>query len=450
MKFKYEPAMILYSVNVAVGVLLAFHVINLTADQSGAVLTIATAITTGITAAITRPVVVPTLVAAASTAAVAVGAFGLHISDKQLSASTAALTLILGLLLRQQVTPQPPQYNAGHHRRGAAPVEHPDGQHARRPEGAVRAGRVPVTTPVLPKLGLRRTDPERLRNTIRLTLTGAVPPHPLVADNLSKVLAWNGATNYQYGTCGPCSVANSVIATWQYLKGEAISVSDAAIFDLYRRSGNPDFDPDTGQGDNGVDMTVMLSALVKGGITITRADGTTEVVKPLCFAAAPTAIDDLRAVTAIFGGVDVAVTLQTAQQAQTDAGLWDYSRSPEWGGHAIWGGLYTSKTGAGQSDETIITWEQLCGTTDLFVAHQLDEAYVIVWQPLWDTPVFEAGVDQAALAADYTALTGKTIPVPVPPTPVPPPVPPGPAPGITVDSADRALGSAEIARVGVG
>src|SRR6185437_11110951 len=258
------------------------------------------------------------------------------------------------------------------------------------------------TIPRVPKTGLRRTDPARLRNTVRLELTGQVPPHPPTADHLNQVREWNGDTNNDFGTCGPCAVANSVILTWLYLLGEVITVSDSAIFDLYRRSGNPTFDPNARPGpdgsvpgDNGVDMTVMLAELVRNGIDITHASGTTERVRPLAFASAPAVIDGVRAITSIldmtvmlaelvrngidithasgttervrplafasapavidgvraitsiFGGALLAVTLQTAQQTQTATGVWDYALSPEWGGHAVEGGAYQSLAGAG-------------------------------------------------------------------------------------------------------
>ncbi len=280
-----------------------------------------------------------------------------------------------------------------------------------------------MTAPTYPGryLGLRRTDPERLRHTIRLPLTGATPGHPLVADHLARVPAWNGATNFHFGTCGPVSVVNSAIQTWKYLLGEDIAASDQAIYDLYTRSGNPDFDPATGADDFGVDMTVMLSALVKGGIMVQRASGQTEIVKPLCFAATPTAIDDVRAVTSIFGGALLAVTLQQAQQAQTGAGLWDYSLSPQWGGHAVLGGSYSSDMAAHHADEKVVTWMRPVGTTDDFMAHQLDEAYVVVWEPLWDHPAFQDGVDRAQLAADFAAETGRPFPFPAP-LPLPDPM----------------------------
>jgi hypothetical protein len=322
-----------------------------------------------------------------------------------------------------------------------------------------------MTTPTVPgrQLGRNPTDPARLARTVRLRLTGAVPAHPLVADHLSAVLNWMLGGNNRFGTCGPTYVANYCVLLWKYLLGEDITVTDDAVFDLYRRSGNPDFDPNgtpdaSGNvpGDNGVDMTVMLSALVKGGIDITHADGTVENVKPLCFAAAPTDVDSVRAVTSIFGAAGLAVDLAVAQQGQTDAGVWDYvAGSGDWGGHAIPGGSYTSDAAARHTDETVVTWQMKVGTTDTFISHQLSEAYAVVFQPLWDHPAFQAGVDQAALAADYTAATGKPFPVPVPgpPSPGPTPAPPGPtptptpppspAPGdIHVDSADQALAAA--------
>lgn len=264
-------------------------------------------------------------------------------------------------------------------------------------------------------LGLRRRD--QGRPVVRLPLTGVIPPHPTSADYLSGVPSWNGDTNNQFGTCGPCSVANSAILTWRHLAGLIISVSDAAIFDLYRRSGNPGFDPVTDDNDNGVDMTVMLAELVKNGVDITHSDGTVERVKPLCFAeVSPGNVDAIRAATSICGSVLLAWDLDTAQQSQT---VWDYvPGSSPWGGHATCGGAYTG-AGGHSADERLVSWMQVYGTTDAFVSHQLAGAFIVVWPALWNHPAFQAGVDQAALASDYTSLTGRSIPAPVPPAPAP-------------------------------
>jgi hypothetical protein len=300
------------------------------------------------------------------------------------------------------------------------------------------------TPPRVPKLGRRPTDPHRLARTIRLPLTGAVPAHPLVTDHLSLVPAWNGTTNFSYGTCGPVFVANSVIVSRKYLLGETVTVTDDDIFDLYRRSGNPDFDPATGAGDRGVDMTVMLAELVRGGLWITRTGGARELVKPLCFAMHDTGIETVHAVTSIFGFDGFGLDLDVAQQAQTDTGVWDYiPGSGSWGGHAVMAGAYTSDPAAHHVDESLISWLERIGTTDAFLGHQLAEAYVVVWPELWSHPAFQAGVDQAALAKAFTDCTRRPFPIPVPPAPPPPPPPP-PPPAPVADAIDRAFWTPQV------
>lgn len=276
------------------------------------------------------------------------------------------------------------------------------------------------------KLGRRPSDPTRLRRMIRLKLTGILPPIPVTADHLSAVRQWMLGANDQFGTCGPTSVANFLVMVYKVLTDEDITVTDNDVFDLYRRSGNPNFDPNTGADDNGVDMTVMFDALLKGGIWITHANGSRELVKPLCYAGVDTDIVTQRQVTAIFGGPIWGATLQTAQQTQV---VWDYKSSSLWGGHAIPGGSFTSQSGAGQVDESVVSWRQIFGTTDAFVTHQLDESYVPVFPVMWNHPNFIAGVDQAALASAYETVTGRPFPVPVPQPPPPPDPPPAPSPG---------------------
>lgn len=257
-------------------------------------------------------------------------------------------------------------------------------------------------------------------------LTGVVPAHPLTADHFGKVAAWEMGGNDQFGTCGPTSVANLRRLIVGYLAAGAPAVVPtlADVFDLYRRSGNPRFDPslpagDPIQDDKGVDMQTMLEALVAGGIG---------GVKPLAFAAVDHAsLDELRAAIDLFGGLLYGVTLEMAQRTQTDAGLWNYLASPEWGGHAILAGRYTSR--ARGEDVAVVTWTQVVGTTDAFEAHQLQEAWVVIWPELLASASFQAGVDLGVLAADYKALTGKDFPAVVPPGPAPAPAPtPGPSP----------------------
>jgi hypothetical protein len=278
-------------------------------------------------------------------------------------------------------------------------------------------------------------------------LTGALPARPPRADHLALVDDWGLYGNDRYGDCGPVSVANYVKLVTRYLTGTEISVSEYDVWDLYRRSGNPTFDPSFpgGAGDQGVDMQTMLEALAAGGIAGAH--------RPVAFAKVnhndPA---EVQTAIAIFGGVLLGVVLQEAQQAQTDQRLWDYQPSDEWGGHAVLAGRYGSVAenlplgpggmvprGLAVSTRTgVVTWAEVVDATDSFLDHQLQEAWVVILPEHLSDRTFLQGVDLATLASDYQALTGRQFPAPIP-TPAPGPVPPGP-PG--VDPADVALANA--------
>jgi hypothetical protein len=278
------------------------------------------------------------------------------------------------------------------------------------------------------RLGRRPHDPSV--ETLRLAnyLTGVVPAHPAAADHFSRVTDWGMFENDRFGVCGPTSVANMVKMVTKYLGGNEVTVTQDDVFALYRLC-NPDFDPVTGAGDNGVDMKQMLSFLVKNGIGGRKA---------LAFAAVDTSnLDEVRAAISLFGGVLLGVDLEVAQQNQTNAGLWDYSPSSEWGGHAILAGFYTSDSSPGREDIAVVTWAEVVGTTDVFAVHQLQEAYVVVWREHLGAVEFQQGVNLSALAADYEALTQRPFPVQPGPQPVPDPTP-VPAPPV-VDPADGVL-----------
>lgn len=268
-------------------------------------------------------------------------------------------------------------------------------------------------------------------------LTGQIPAHPLAANYLSQVHPWMLGANDRFGTCGPTYCANTCVLVFKALLGQSITVTDTAVFDLYRRSGNPDFDPATGAGDRGVDMQTMLEAWHAGGLEVTHADGTTEVVKPVAFAKVDLSnIDEVRAAVAIFGSTGWGVNLENAQKTQTDAGgPWDYRRSGVWGGHAVLAGAYTSNAARGAPDISVVTWAEVMGTTDAFAGAQLEEAWVVILPAHLDHLGFLQGVDLTALADAYQKLTGRPLPLPAPtPPPGPPPAPqPGPAPQPPVD-----------------
>lgn len=256
------------------------------------------------------------------------------------------------------------------------------------------------------KLG-RRSPKNAPALRLATILTGVVPAHPAVADHLGQVVDWQMLGNDRYGDCGPVSVANSRAVVTRYLTGVERYPTLADVLDLYRRSGNPDFDPVTGAGDNGVDMQTMCEAVAAGGIA-----GVTAVA----FAKVDvTSLDEVRAAISIFGYLLLGADLQVSQQRQTADRLWDYAPSGTWGGHAVLAGRYTSATAG--PDVGVVTWAEVVDTTDRFWTHQVEEAWVVVWPEHLGTAAFQEGVDLTAFANAYRSLTGRVLPLPAPTPP---------------------------------
>jgi hypothetical protein len=247
---------------------------------------------------------------------------------------------------------------------------------------------------------------------------------PLNVDYFNRIDSWLLGQNDKFGTCGPTSVANNALLVSTWLADEPVRFTDEEIIDLYKRSGNPDFDPATGRGDNGVDMTVMLAELVKNGIGFADRN-----VKPLAFGALPgTDTERIWSAAALFGGVLWGADLDVAQDTQLESGKpWDYVRgSSEWGGHAILAaGRYSDVTGTTADRTALITWAEEVDSTDAFISKQVPERYVVIWPWHLSSREFIESVDLTGLAAEYKQLTGRDFPpLPEPaPTPTPDPTP---------------------------
>ena len=270
------------------------------------------------------------------------------------------------------------------------------------------------------QLGRLPHDPNRPVLHLSRYLTGAVPDHPPSVDYFTRVHDWTLGANDVFGTCGPTAVANQRAQVSLYLGGQEALPTQDDIFELYKTQ-NPDFDPLSGTGDNGVVLADMLSALLRDGIG---------GIKPLAYAAVdPDSFDEVHAAIALFGSVIFGVDLDVAQDDQTEHGqVWDYvRRSKDWGGHCVLAGAYTGQTGKGQADVEVITWAQPQGCTDEFCARQLAEAWVVIWPEMLGTTEFCDGVNLELLAADYQSLTGRPFPT-VEPDPTPDPDPTGPMP----------------------
>lgn len=278
------------------------------------------------------------------------------------------------------------------------------------------------------KLGLLPRDESRPVLKMGRHLKTEAIQIPDSVDYASKVSHWLLGSNDRFGTCGPTSVANLALLVSAVLGGSPVEFTDEEIFDLYRRSGNPDFDPATGRGDNGVEMTVMLSELVKGGIGLGDRN-----VKALAFGTIDSHDEtETWKAAALFGGVLWGATLYEAQDTQLNQGKpWDYvRRSALWGGHAVVASLrYSDKTGTAADRTALVTWAELIDATDAFIERQVDETYVVIFPWHLTDAGFLQGVDLAGVAQEFEALTGRPFPAEIPPAPAPEPTPaPAPAP----------------------
>lgn len=99
-----EPAVFLNGVAAFASVCAAFG-FRASPHQVAAVATIATAVVTIGTAWLARKVSVAAITGAVATIAVASAAFGLHLSAAEIGAAAPLVSLVVGLLLRQALTP---------------------------------------------------------------------------------------------------------------------------------------------------------------------------------------------------------------------------------------------------------------------------------------------------------------------------------------------------------
>jgi len=277
--------------------------------------------------------------------------------------------------------------------------------------------------------------------------TGKVPAHQVAADYLARLSAWAMLGNDVAGDCVAVTWAN-VRRLVSFIAGaENYPVMDQ-VWTVYKTQ-NPGFDPNgtaetNGPGsshDNGMDIQTLLEYLHKVG----GPDGK----KVLAFAKVdPTAPDEVKAAISIFGFVWTGLVVQEANQGDfSDERPWDYHRSsPDEGGHSvITGGYGAAGTGPLGGDERFITWAEETSFTDRYWSRKVEECWVAIFEEHLEHPAFQEGVDLAALAADYTALTGKPFPAVVPPAPTPVPTPP-PSP---TPAPDPRLAEAAVAAQGV-
>jgi hypothetical protein len=104
----YEPVIVAWALSGGLAVLLG-DVIHISSVQEAAVTTILTGLVALYTMVKTKEFTVTTFTGILTTIAVASAAFGLHLSSQQIGVGVAVIGGIIGLVLRQNVTPKTPR-----------------------------------------------------------------------------------------------------------------------------------------------------------------------------------------------------------------------------------------------------------------------------------------------------------------------------------------------------
>jgi hypothetical protein len=257
------------------------------------------------------------------------------------------------------------------------------------------------------KLGRRPNDPQKPRVNVSEFLNLSVP-HPVV--DPAPGLSWPMDRNDIAGDCVVAGLDHTLQAIHTALDGSYTNWTDDQILHAYQ-SQNPGFASWAdagGPNDNGMVIQDFLGWARKQGHI-------------LAFGEINRDYDTLRAATYIGLAIVTGEDLETAQQNQQ---TWDYSPSPDWGGHCTtWVGYHPKLT--------TVTWGSTLDMTDAFINNQVGEAWFVLTQAHVDHPGFRDNFDLAAFADAVHQITGGKVVVPTQPTP-PAPTPPPPPTDVTV------------------
>lgn len=244
------------------------------------------------------------------------------------------------------------------------------------------------------------------------------PPHPATDDVTGSMSGWEMLGNDAAGDCEAVRWANDRRVQTTLLSGKPNYPTQAQVWQVYQTQ-NPGFVPGNGphgygsDDDQGMDTQTLCEYLV--------AHGGPDGVKALAFAKVDlTNVAETDAADAIFGGLWFDITVLDANQDDFAQGKpWDYHAGSQVdGGHAVKGVGYIDETGR----KRFLTWARETSMTAAFFKKQVDEAWVVIWPEIVGTAGFQAGIDQAALVAAYSAITnGKVLVLPSVNPPVTPP-----------------------------
>jgi hypothetical protein len=244
-------------------------------------------------------------------------------------------------------------------------------------------------------------------------LRTAAPGYPASEDYLARLSSWQMLGNDVAGDCNAVTWANMRRLVTETLTTSGYYPTQAQVWRFYQTQ-NPGFDPDGTKDTNGPGSKDDQGMDIQTGLEYLHATGGPDGVQAVAFAKVDhTKMTEVKAALAIFGGLWLGIQVLDANQQQfADGHAWtDVSGSPIDGGHAILGGGY-------KTDVKFITWARETRFAQSFWdgvvqgTPLVEEAWVVIWPENLGTAGFEQGVDQARLAADYLALTGRPLVLP--------------------------------------
>lgn len=247
--------------------------------------------------------------------------------------------------------------------------------------------------------------PERLMLADYRTATFTAPPS---ADWVSKVPSWPMLLNADLGDCTAAGAGHVAQQVNWYGRAQNAPVSDPQALAFYRAvSGYVPGDPST---DVGATLQDALNYWHTTGIGGNQIAAFAQVKA--------TDLTTIRACIAMFGSVYCGMWFPQSAEDQFNAGQpWMVvKRSKNLGGHCVPLMAYDADS------FTCVTWGRAQRMDVAFLQAQFDEVWVPIdldWLDL--SGKSPAGLDTAALNADYESLTGR--PGPFPPAPGPDPAP---------------------------
>ncbi|MBU2177492.1 MAG: hypothetical protein KJ556_20560, partial [Gammaproteobacteria bacterium] len=224
---------------------------------------------------------------------------------------------------------------------------------------------------------------------------------------LTPFKRWEVLGNHQYGVCVAVTWANMRRLVTGTLTQE-IYPNLKNVIDLYKTQ-NPFFPVQ----DMGMDIQLMLNHVRKNGDPL----GT----KPVAFAKLNVRnLEEIKAAIYIFGGIVLGMAVQAGTMndfyEQKPLDYHPINEGNITGLHAILAGGYM---GESRDDVRIVTWGRECTLTQIcwekLVANQYGEAWCVIWEESLGTEQFVQGIDLAALAKAFKALTNTELPITIPP-----------------------------------